>query len=90
MAEDIYEDSIYGQVLPLDWNNAEVSSLVLMVDGDEEFIVEHDENGASLVEHIERWVTAEGIITESDDELRIKVRNYTFEDEMDFNSDDDW
>lgn len=90
MTEDIYEDSIYGQVLPMEWNKDKVSALVLMVDGEEEFIVEHDDNGESLIDHIDRWVTAEGIITETDEEIRIKVRNYTLEDDMDFDTDDDW
>ncbi len=90
MAVDIYEDSIYGQILPMEWNKDEVSALVLMVDGEEEFIVEHDDNGESLVDHIDRWVTAEGVITETDEEIRIKIRNYIIEDDMDFNTDDDW
>lgn len=90
MAEDIYEDSIYGQVLPMDWNKDEVSGLILLVDGEEEFIVEHDENGEKLVDHIDRWVTAQGVITETDEELRIRIRDYTLEDVMDFDTDDNW
>lgn len=90
MALDIYEDSLHGQILPSDWNNETVSSLVLLVDGEEEFSIESNENCDALVDHIDRWITAEGIITETDDELRIKVRNYRLEDEMDYESDDAW
>lgn len=90
MTLDIYEDSLYGQVLPLEWDNDSVSSLVLLVDGSEEFIVENDEVSENLIAHIERWVTAEGVITEDDEELRIKVRNYTLEDDLDYESDEDW
>lgn len=90
MAHDIYEDSLYGQVLPLDWDNESVSGLLLLVDGEEEFAIENDEQSDSLVEYIDRWITAQGIITENDDELRIKVRNYTLEDDIDYEDDDAW
>lgn len=90
MATDIYEDSLYGQVLPSNWNNETVSSLILLVDGEEEFTIENNEHSETLVEHIDRWITAEGVITENDDELRIKVRNYKLEDEMDYEGDDAW
>ncbi|CCH50227.1 hypothetical protein [Pseudodesulfovibrio piezophilus] len=90
MALEIYEDSLYGQVLPLDWDDDAVSGIVILVDGEEEFLVENNENGEQLIDHIDRWVTAQGIITESEDEYRIKIRNYKLEDEMDYQSDDDW
>ncbi|WP_319581872.1 hypothetical protein [uncultured Pseudodesulfovibrio sp.] len=90
MATDVYEDSLFGQILPLDWENDTVAGVVLLVDGEEEFIVEPDENGESLIEYIDRWVTAEGVVVEDEDELRIKVRNYTLEDEIDYDTDEDW
>ncbi|WP_319471790.1 hypothetical protein [uncultured Pseudodesulfovibrio sp.] len=90
MATDIYEDALYGQVVPSDWNNETVSSLILLVDGEEEFVIENNEHSETLVEHIDRWITAEGIITEADDELRIKVRSYTLEDGIDYEGDDAW
>ncbi len=90
MAEDVYEDSLFGQVLPLDWDNEIATGVVILVDGEEEFIVEHDETGESLVEYIDRWVTAQGLITETEDELRIKVRNYRLDDNLDYDKDDDW
>ncbi|MDD3310588.1 hypothetical protein [Pseudodesulfovibrio sp.] len=90
MALDIYEDSLFGQILPLDWDDESVSGVILLVDGEEEFIIEHDDNGKDLMDHVDRWVTVEGVVTEEDDELRIKVRNYTLEDELDYESDEDW
>ncbi|QJB56818.1 hypothetical protein [Pseudodesulfovibrio sp. zrk46] len=90
MALDIYEDSLYGQLIPADWNKETVSSLILLVDGEEEFTIENNEEGEELLDYIDRWITAEGIITETDEELRIKVRNYTLEDEMDYEGDDAW
>lgn len=90
MADNIYEDSLYGQVLPSDWDDETVSALTLLVDGEEEFVIEKNEHIDSLIDHIDRWITAEGVITETDEELRIKVRNYTLEDEMDYESDDAW
>ncbi|MBG0791614.1 MAG: hypothetical protein H0S80_14075 [Desulfovibrionaceae bacterium] len=90
MAQDVYEDSLYGQILPSEWNDEAVSGLVLLVDGEEEFAIENDDNGELLVDFIDRWVTVEGVVSESDDDLRIKVRNYTVEDELDFEGDDRW
>ena len=90
MTQNIYEDTLYGQILPLDWDNESVSRIILLVDGEEEFIIEKDENSLRLMDLIDRWVTLEGVINEKDDELNIRVRNYTIEDEMDYESDEDW
>lgn len=90
MAQDIYEDSLFGQLLPLDGDEESAPGVVLLVDGEEEFIIEQDENGRDLMDQMDRWVTVEGVVTEEDEELRIKVRNYTLEDELDYESDEDW
>lgn len=90
MYQDVYEDSLYGQILASDWDEDVPPGIVLLVDGAEEVIVENDENGEQLEDYIERWVTVEGIITETDEEVRIKVRNYTFEDSIDYEDDDSW
>lgn len=90
MYQDVYEDSLYGQILASDWDEDIAPGIVLLVDGAEEVIVENDENGEQLEDYIERWVTVEGIITETDDQVRIKVRNYTFEDSIDYEDDDSW
>ncbi|BCS87496.1 hypothetical protein [Pseudodesulfovibrio sediminis] len=90
MAVDVYEDTIFGQVIPLDWDDEAVTGLALLVDGEEEFIVEPDEMGEGLLELIDRWVTIEGVIHESDSEIRIRVRNYTMDDEIDYDLDDNW
>lgn len=90
MYQDMYEDSLYGQILSSDWDDESLPGLVLLVDGSEEVIVENDENSESLEDYVDRWVTVEGVITETNDELRIKVRNYTFEDGIDFEDDDAW
>ncbi len=90
MAEDIYEDSLYGQIIPNDGEEDSLGGVILLVDGEEEFVIENDENGERLADLIDRWITAEGVITENDDELRIKVRNYTLEDELDYSDDDKW
>lgn len=90
MATDVYEDTVYGQILPLDWDDDSVTQLVLLVDGEEEFLVEPDENGWRLTDLIDRWITAQGVVEESDDEFRIKIRNFKVEDEIDYDDDDDW
>ncbi|BDQ37062.1 hypothetical protein SYK_14220 [Pseudodesulfovibrio nedwellii] len=90
MASDIYEDTIYGQILPVDWNNDAVTGLILLVDGEEEFIIENDDNGERLTDHIDKWVTAQGIVEETDDEYRIRIRNFKVDDELDYDNDDKW
>lgn len=90
MAPDIYEDTLYGQVLPLDWNDDAISGVMLLVDGEDEFIVEPDKNGKRLYDYIDHWMTVEGIVKETARELRIKVRKFTLEDEMDYSDDDNW
>lgn len=90
MPLDIYEDTVYGQILPSEWDNERVSSLILLVDGDEEFIIEKNEQADSLVNHIDRWITAEGVITETNKSIRIKVRNFKLEDDIDYEEEDDW
>ncbi|QGY39547.1 hypothetical protein GM415_05245 [Pseudodesulfovibrio cashew] len=90
MALDVYEETLYGQVLPLDWDNESVSGVVLLVDGEEEFVVEPDKNGKKLYDLIDRWVTAEGVIREYPNELRFQVRSYKVEDELDYMDDDNW
>lgn len=90
MTSDIYEDTVYGQILPLEWEGDVVTGLVLLVDGEEEFVIEQDEAGSRLTELIDRWVTAEGIVEESEDEFRIKIRNFKVDDELDYDGDDNW
>ncbi|WP_419786052.1 hypothetical protein [Pseudodesulfovibrio sp.] len=90
MALDVYEDSLFGQLLPLDYEEESASGVILLVDGEEEFLIEHDDNGKDLVGYIDRWVTVEGLVTEEEDDLRIKVRKYTLEDELDYERDEDW
>lgn len=90
MTMDIYEDTLYGQIMPFDWDNESVSGVTILVDGEDEFVVENDENAELLLDYIDRWVTVEGVITENGDDLRIKVRNYTIEDGLDYDGDSDW
>ena len=90
MAQDIYEDCLYGQILPSEPNNESVSGLVLLVDGEEEFLIENDDNGELLVDYIDRWATIEGIVTETEDEIRFKVSDYTIEAELDYEGEDAW
>ncbi|WP_319542213.1 hypothetical protein [uncultured Pseudodesulfovibrio sp.] len=90
MTLDMYEDTLYGQVLPLDWENDVVTGIILLVDGEEEFIVKPDKVGGRLVDHLDRWITAEGIVEETEDESYIKIRNFKVDDEFDYAGDDNW
>ncbi|WP_147822009.1 hypothetical protein [Salidesulfovibrio onnuriiensis] len=78
---DAYPETIFGQILPMDWNEDDVVGLIILVDGEDEFIVEPDKTGRKLFDHVDRWVTAKGLIREDEDEMRIMVRDYTLEDE---------
>lgn len=90
MTLDIYEDSLYGQIIPHEGSDDAESGIVLLVDGEEEFVIEPNENGLFLANYMERWITAQGLIVESEEELRIKIRSYTVEDELDYAGDGDW
>jgi hypothetical protein len=63
---------------------------MLLVDGEEEFIIEKSEQSEMLINYIDRWITAEGIVTETDDDFSIKVQSYKLEDDFELNDDDDW
>lgn len=89
MAE-IYEDSVYGQVIARDWDNESVTEVSIMVDGEEELIVESDKNGNKLFDYVDHWVTADGLVKETARDLRFKVRSFTLEDGMDYTDDDNW
>ncbi|MBI9080103.1 MAG: hypothetical protein JEY79_10240 [Pseudodesulfovibrio sp.] len=90
MSSEIYEETIYGQVLPINWNDDAPDGLMILVDGEEELIVELDKNGMLLMDHVDRWVRAEVLIKEEEDELRIKVKDFNLEDEWDYIDDDNW
>ncbi|WP_319763724.1 hypothetical protein [Maridesulfovibrio sp.] len=90
MGTETYQDSLYGQILPSSWDEDIVSEIVLLVDGEEEFNIENDEFSKILSNYIDRWVSVQGLITEDEEEIRIKIHNYTLEDEMNFGGDDTW
>ena len=93
MSADIYDDTIYGQILPIereDEEEEEDSSLMILVDGEEEYLVEPDKNGLKLMDHMDKWVTAQGTITEEGDELLIRVRDFTLDDDWSYGDDDNW
>lgn len=90
MGSDIYQDTLYGQLVPSGWDNDAVSELVLLVDGEEEFSIKKDEFSKVLTNYIDRWITVQGVVTETDDDISIKILGYTLEDEMQFGGDDAW
>lgn len=91
MSSDVYDGTIYGQVLPLDWDNDVVTKLAIVVDGEDEFIIEQDKNGQKLLDHIDMWINAEGLIKETDEEIRIRIRDFTLEDDnWNYGDDDKW
>lgn len=87
---EIYQDTLYGQILPAGWDGEDVSDLILLVDGEEECILEKNEFSKILTNYIDRWITVQGLVTENDEEISIKVQSYTLEDEMNFGEEDAW
>ena len=90
MGSDIYQETLYGQLVPSGWDDDTVSELVLLVDGEEEFSIENDEYSKLLANYIDRWITMQVVVTETDDDISVKVLGYTLEDEMQFGGEDAW
>ncbi|WP_419778301.1 hypothetical protein [Maridesulfovibrio sp.] len=90
MGSDIYQDTLYGQLVPSGWDNETVSELVLLVDGEEEFCIEKDEFSKLLTNYIDRWITVQAVVTETDDDMSIKILGYNLENEMQYGTDDAW
>jgi len=90
VAADFYDDTIYGQILPVEREDDDESGLMILVDGEEEFLVEPDKNGLKLMDHMDKWVTAQGTVTEEGDELLIRVRDFTLDDDWSYGDDDNW
>ncbi|WP_285905240.1 hypothetical protein [Pseudodesulfovibrio pelocollis] len=90
MSADCYDDTIYGQILPVEREDDDEAGLMILVDGEEEFLVEPDKNGLKLMDHMDQWVTAQGTVTEEGDELLIRVRDFTLDDDWNFGDDDNW
>ena len=90
MADNSYSDTVYGQILPLEYDKRGVSRVMILVDGDEEFVVMPTRQGAELVNHVDSWVRAKGVISEENDEVTIKIYHYDIEDEeIEYTSYDD-
>jgi len=87
---DTYEEILYGQILPIEGDDGSDEGIILLVEGEEEFVIELDKTGRKLCDHLDKWIRAEGIVKETPRELRFKIRSYTFEDDLDYDSDDDW
>ncbi|MFH1913809.1 MAG: hypothetical protein ABIK45_06010 [Pseudomonadota bacterium] len=90
MSADFYDDTIYGQILPVEREDDDEAGLMILVDGEEEFLVEPDKNGLKLMDHMDKWVTAQGTVAEDGDELLIRVRDFTLDDDWNFGDDDNW
>jgi hypothetical protein len=90
VSADIYDDTIYGQILPFESEDDEESGLMILVDGEEEFLVEPDKNGIKLMDHMDKWVTAQVTVTEESDEMHIRVRDFTLDDDWSYGDDDNW
>lgn len=90
MASEQYQETVYGQILPLEGDDDSEPGLMILMDGEEEFIVDLDKNGMKLMDHIDKWVTAEGLVSEDDEELRITVKTFKLDEDWEYNDDDKW
>lgn len=77
--------TLAGQVVQCDYIAPEGEegfySLMLLVDGDEEFIIEPTKEGDALEEYIDRWVEVKGEMFETDDANFIVVHQFDADDE---------
>lgn len=90
MATDAYEETLYGQILPLEWEDDRVSEVALFVDSEEEFVIETHGLGKKLLDLVDRWVTIDGVVEERGEELRLKVRDFKVDKEFEYSFEDEW
>ena len=91
MGNDSYVDTIYGQILPFEWGKKNVESIMILVDGEEEYIVDPGKESKKLVDYVDHWITARGLITEGEYDMKIKIYSYNLEDDgLDYSTDDQW
>lgn len=64
-------------------------SVMLVVDGDEEFIVEPNRQGDQLEEYLDRWVEVRGELFENDEGNFLVVHEFDGDDEG-LSYDEDW
>lgn len=64
-------------------------SIMLLVDGDEEYVVEPDRKGEKLEECMDRWVAVEGELFEKEDINLLVVHEFELDDEGP-SYDEDW
>ncbi|XPV77623.1 MAG: hypothetical protein ACNI27_06825 [Desulfovibrio sp.] len=87
---EIYEDTVYGQILPAEKTKNNMSGVMILVEGSEEYIVESNDMGVELAKYVDSWVTVGGIIKETSRYIRIEVYAYTLEDSWAYQDDDVW
>ena len=77
--------SLTGQVVEFDAESFDEDfgdrdySVALVVDGDEEYLVDPDEEGVRLRENMDHWVSVEGELYETDACNVLKVHNFEVE-----------
>ena len=79
--------SLAGQVTEFDADSFEEDfgdqeyAVVLVVDGDEQYLVEPDEEGPALEENVDRWVSVEGELHEAEAANFLVVHSFEIEED---------
>lgn len=85
-----YVETFYGLVMPWGYDDDNRERFMLLVDGEEEFLIEMGKEGNKLADYVDRWVTVDATVREFEDYACINVLRYDVDDEgMDFD-DDHW
>ncbi|BBD08095.1 hypothetical protein [Desulfovibrio ferrophilus] len=86
--------TLEGYVAPCDWGeNGEVCGVELVTNDSREFEIEHSGQGADLLDFVDEYVEARGIVSRKQDIYRIKVQSFEVMDApevYDWDEEDDY
>ena len=82
--------TLEGQVAQCDFDEDGFYTVMLVVDGEEEYVIEPGREGSRLEEFLDHWVTIRGEVRRKDDDrFYLKVHFFQLEDDS-ARSDEDW
>lgn len=82
MSEEKTRVILTGQVVQCDFDVEEgFYEVMLIVEGEEAYIIEPDQEGGRLEEHLDRWVSVKGEVEEKDEMFFLSVHEFDLEDD---------
>ncbi len=88
MKQQKNKTTLVGQVVPYDFDEDDFYSIMLLVDGEETYIIEPGREGSRLEDFIDHWVTIQGTVRRKDEDLFLSVHSFKLDDELSY--DEDW